>query len=50
MFPEKLSGLPPDRDVEYAIDMLPVTTPISKAPYRMAPSEMKEVKIQLQDC
>ena len=49
VFLEDLSGLPPDRDVEFAIDLLPGTAPISKAPYRMAPAEMKELKTQLQE-
>ena len=39
----------PDRDVKFVIDLLPGTTPISKAPYRIAPAEMKELKAQLQD-
>jgi len=49
VFPEELTGLPPDRDVEFAIDLLPGTASISKALYRLAPAEMRELKIQLQD-
>ena len=49
VFPEDLPGLPPDREVEFTIDIIPGTAPISKAPYRMAPAEMKELKTQLQD-
>ena len=49
MFPEDLPGLPPDRKVKFTIDLLPSTAPISKAPYRMTPAEMEELKIQLQD-
>ena len=47
--PEDLPGLPPDREIEFAIDLIPGTAPISKAPYRMAPTELKELKIQLQE-
>ncbi|KAA3479974.1 DNA/RNA polymerases superfamily protein [Gossypium australe] len=45
----ELSGLPPIREVEFGIDLLPDTTPISIAPYRMAPAELKELKSQLQE-
>ena len=47
VFPEDLSGLPLDREIEFSIDLLPGTTPISKAPYRMAPVELEELKRQL---
>ncbi|XP_070682440.1 uncharacterized protein [Malus domestica] len=49
VFPDDLSGLPPDRDVEFSIDLLPGTDPISLTPYRMAPAELRELKIQLQE-
>ena len=49
VFPEDLPGLPPDREIEFVIDLLPGTAPISKAPYRMAPAELKELKVQLQE-
>ncbi|XP_071925131.1 transposon Tf2-1 polyprotein [Coffea arabica] len=49
VFPEELKTLPPDREVEFKIDLVPGTAPISKTPYRMAPAELKELKIQLQD-
>ena len=49
VFPEDLPGLPPDREVEFTIDVMPGTAPISKAPYRMAPAAMKELKTQLQE-
>ncbi|KAA0062248.1 DNA/RNA polymerases superfamily protein [Cucumis melo var. makuwa] len=49
VFPGDLSGLPPDREIEFTIELLPGTTPISQAPYRMAPSELKELKMQLQE-
>ena len=41
VFPEELSGLPPDREIEFEIELLPGTTPISKVPYRMALAELK---------
>jgi len=47
MFPEDLPGLPLDREVEFSIDLLPGTGPISKAPYRMTLVEMKKLKEQL---
>jgi len=46
VFPEDLLRLPPDQKVEFAIDLLPSTASISKAPYRMALTKMKELKIQ----
>ncbi|KAL4011225.1 hypothetical protein IC575_028277 [Cucumis melo] len=49
VFPEELPGLPPHREVEFAIELEPGTVPISKAPYRMAPAELKELKVQLQE-
>ncbi|KAL0560470.1 hypothetical protein IC582_000875 [Cucumis melo] len=49
VFPDDLSGLPPDREIEFTIELLPGTAPISQAPYRMAPSELKELKMQLQE-
>ncbi|RVW72772.1 Transposon Tf2-12 polyprotein [Vitis vinifera] len=49
VFPEDLSGLPPEREVEFTIDLVPGTGPMSKAPYRMAPVELKELKVQLQE-
>ena len=49
VFPEDLPGLPPDREVEFTIELAPGTAPLSKAPYRMAPVELKELKEQLQD-
>ncbi|RVX06504.1 hypothetical protein CK203_023606 [Vitis vinifera] len=47
IFPEDLPGLPPEREVEFTIDLALKTTPISKAPYRMTPMKLKELKIQL---
>ena len=49
VFPEDLPGLPPDREVEFNVELLPGTAPISKTPYRMAPAELKELKTQLQE-
>ncbi|XP_075473990.1 uncharacterized protein LOC142505051 [Primulina tabacum] len=49
VFADDVPGLPPDRAVEFVIDVVLGTAPISKAPYRMAPTEMKELKNQLQD-
>ncbi|WVZ64212.1 hypothetical protein U9M48_013772 [Paspalum notatum var. saurae] len=49
VFPEELPGLPPDRNVEFAIELVPGTAPVSKRPYRMAPDELKELKTQLQE-
>ncbi|KAL5576727.1 hypothetical protein UlMin_018426 [Ulmus minor] len=48
VFPEDLPGLPPDREIKFAIDLVPGTTPIYKAPYHIAPYELKELKVQLQ--
>ena len=45
VFLEDLPGLPPDREIEFIIELIPSTTPISKAPYRMAPSKLKELKV-----
>ena len=49
MSPEELSGLPSDQEIKFEIELLPGTMPISKAPYRMAPAELKELKQQLQE-
>ncbi|KAL6313721.1 hypothetical protein AAG906_010140 [Vitis piasezkii] len=49
VFPNDLPGLPPEREVEFTIDLALGTAPISKAPYKMAPMELKELKIQLQE-
>jgi hypothetical protein len=49
VFVEVTTGLPPDREIEFTIDLMPGTQPIHKAPYCMAPSELKELKKQLED-
>ncbi|XP_076934328.1 uncharacterized protein LOC143600560 [Bidens hawaiensis] len=45
----ELPGIPPDREVEFRIDLLPGTTPIAKSPYRLAPTDMQELKKQLNE-
>ena len=47
VFPKELPGMPPDRDVEFIIDLLPGTGPIAKRPYRMSVDELTEHKKQL---
>jgi hypothetical protein len=47
VFPEELPGMPPDREVEFVIDLLPRTAHISKRPYKMSVEELKELKKQL---
>ncbi|XP_074378290.1 uncharacterized protein LOC141719814 [Apium graveolens] len=49
VFPDELPGLPPDREIEFSIDLVLRTEPVSKAPYRMAPVEIKELAKQLQE-
>ncbi|GJX89021.1 putative reverse transcriptase domain-containing protein [Tanacetum coccineum] len=49
VFPEDLPGLPPTRPVEFQIDLIPGAAPVARAPYRLAPSEMKELSEQLQE-
>ncbi|XP_073025203.1 uncharacterized protein [Primulina eburnea] len=49
VFPEELLGTIPDREIEFEINLVPEAAPISKAPYRMAPAELKELKEQLQE-
>jgi hypothetical protein len=48
VFPDDLPRMPPDRDIEFIIELQPGTAPISKRPYRMPPNELAELKIQLQ--
>ncbi|WRX23775.1 hypothetical protein QQP08_016262 [Theobroma cacao] len=47
VFSDELPGLPPDRELEFSIDLISGTAPISFPPYRMAPTELKELKVQL---
>ena len=49
VFLEELTGLPPQREIKFAIDVVPGATPASITPYRMAPLELKELKLQLQE-
>jgi ABC-type siderophore export system fused ATPase/permease subunit len=46
-FPDDLPGMPPERAIEFKIELQPGTTPIAKAPYKMSPVELAELKIQL---
>jgi hypothetical protein len=49
VFPEELPGMPPDREIEFVIELVPGTAPIFKRPYRMAANKLAELKEQLQE-
>jgi hypothetical protein len=49
VFPEELSGMPPDRDIEFVIEFKSGTTPIYKTPYRMATLELVELKENIKE-
>ncbi|GJX33657.1 putative reverse transcriptase domain-containing protein, partial [Tanacetum coccineum] len=49
VFPEDLPGLPPTRQVEFQIDLVPSAAPVARAPYRLAPTELQELSTQLQE-
>ncbi|GJW89750.1 hypothetical protein Tco_0167303, partial [Tanacetum coccineum] len=49
VFPEDLPGIPPPRQVEFQIDLIPGAVPVARAPYQLAPSEMKELSNQLKE-
>jgi hypothetical protein len=49
VFPDDLPGLPPDREIEFAIELVPGTAPIAKRPYRMPANELAEMKKQIQE-
>ena len=49
VFPADLPGIPPDRDIDFCINLEPGTHPISTPPYRMARAELRELKAQLQE-
>jgi hypothetical protein len=48
-FPEELPGMPPNREIEFVIELVPSTAPIFKRPYRMATNQLAELKEQLQE-
>ncbi|GJT90072.1 hypothetical protein Tco_1078917 [Tanacetum coccineum] len=49
VYPEDLSGLPPSREEEFCIDLIPGAVPVAKSPYRLAPMEMQELSNQLKE-
>ena len=49
VFPDDLLGMPPDRDIEFIIELLPRTAPITKRPYRMGVNELEELKKQIKE-
>ncbi|GKA13367.1 putative reverse transcriptase domain-containing protein [Tanacetum coccineum] len=49
VFPEDWPGLPPSRQIEFQIDLVPSVAPVARAPYRLAPSELQELSTQLQE-
>ena len=49
VFPDELPGLPPQRAVDFGIELHPGTSPISMTPYRMAPVELQELRVQLHE-
>ncbi|GKE69488.1 putative reverse transcriptase domain-containing protein [Tanacetum coccineum] len=49
VFPDELPGLPPPRQVEFCIDLITGAAPVARAPYRLAPSKVKELSKQLQE-
>ncbi|GKD93102.1 putative reverse transcriptase domain-containing protein, partial [Tanacetum coccineum] len=49
VFPDDLSGLPPSREFEFRIDLIPRAMPVAKSPYRLAPSKMEELSSQLRE-
>ena len=49
VFPDELPGMPPDRDIEFIIELIPGTAPISQRTYRMNPEELVELKKQIDD-
>ena len=49
VFPDELSGMPPDRDIKFIIELLTGTAPIAKRPYRMGVNELEEFKKQIKE-
>jgi hypothetical protein len=49
VFPQELPGMPPDREIEFTIDLIPETAPIAQEPYKMGPKELVELKEQLDE-
>ena len=49
VFPKELPSMPPDRDIEFLMDLLPGTGPISKRPYRMPANDVEEIKKQIKE-
>jgi hypothetical protein len=46
---KEIPGLPPKRDIDFSINLIPGATPVSKTPYRMSTSELKELQMQLEE-
>ena len=49
VFPKELPGMPPDREIEFTIDLIPGTAPIAQPPYKMGPKESVELKAQIDE-
>ena len=49
VFPDEILGLPPIREIDFTIELMPGIAPIFRAPYRVAPTELRELKVQLQE-
>jgi hypothetical protein len=50
VFPKELPGMPPDRDIEFVIDLMPHTAPIFKRPYRISTLQLAKLKSILRSC
>ena len=49
VFPDEILGLPPKRDIDFTIELVPRVAPVSKTPYRMSTPKMLELKMELQE-